>query len=99
MDTSAQVLSLQVQRQYASSLIDAATKLAFHSKRNHLTLADLPPTHGHGGSALPQLLSVPDAADVLFRPEQVLSTTEVGGRGRGRADGAAEWCQLAAPHG
>lgn len=87
MDTGAQMLLLQVQRQHASTLIDAASKLAFHSKRAHLVLADLPPAHGHGGAALPHLLAAPEAADVLFRPERVLSTAEVGG-GVGNAAGS-----------
>ena len=65
--------------QQTAHVIDRAGKLAFHSKRQHLTPMDVVAAsgeQGYGGAALPQLLHVPDA-DLLYRFEADLSASEV----------------------
>ncbi|EFN51843.1 hypothetical protein CHLNCDRAFT_139708 [Chlorella variabilis] len=64
--------------QQTAHVIDRAGKLAFHSKRQHLTPMDVVAAsgeQGYGGAALPQLLHVPDA-DLLYRFEADLSASE-----------------------
>lgn len=80
--TAQQVLALQ--RQYAASVIDAAAKQAFHSKRSALTVADLPvKAYGHGGASGPaQLLHVPEADGLLVRADAQLDTAEVSERSK-----------------
>ena len=64
--------------QHTAQLVDRAGRLAFHSKRQHLTPADVMAAageQGYGGASLPQLLQVADA-DLLFRYEAELDTAE-----------------------
>ncbi|KAL4439654.1 hypothetical protein ABPG75_002655 [Micractinium tetrahymenae] len=60
--------------QRAAEVLDCAAKYAFHSKHAALTVADLrlaggASRHGDAAAPLPQLLRVPDAADLLCRAE------------------------------